>query len=208
LEENKKEVKEEIKDEALTEEEVKETESKEEAKKEDKKEKKNKDKEKIAKLEADYAELKNEYLKVYAEMENTKRRINEQAIKDRKYASQNVIGELINPIDMLVQIVNMPAPSPEIQNYVIGFQMITNQLTDILKNEGLAPIEAKVGVEFDPKTMQAVETSNLADVDDNKVTKVMQPGYMYKDRILRPAMVVVNKKPKEEAKENNGKEEE
>ena len=109
---------------------------------------------------------------------------------------------------MLVQIVNMPAPSPEIQNYVIGFQMITNQLTDILKNEGLAPIEAKVGVEFDPKTMQAVETSNLADVDDNKVTKVMQPGYMYKDRILRPAMVVVNKKPKEEAKENNGKEEE
>ena len=179
-------IKEEIKEEA--EQEVVEEASKEETKKE----KKNKYKEQIAKLEADYATLKNDYLKVYAEMENTKRRIKEEAIKDRKYASQKVIGELINPIDMLIQIVNMPAPSPEIQNYVIGFQMIANQLLDVLKNEGLAPIEA-MGKEFDPKIMEAVETVETED-EDNIVLKVMQPGYMYKDRVLRPAMVVVSKK--------------
>lgn len=182
--------------------------------KKEKKEKKSKEQEKIEKLEVEIAKLKeenarlkNDYLKAYADSQNFQKRINEQAIKDRKYASQNVIGELINPIDMLIQIVNMPAPSPEIQNYVIGFQMITNQLTDILKNEGLAPIEAKVGKEFDPKNMQAVETSNDESVADNIITKVMQPGYMYKDRVLRPAMVVVNKKAvKEEI--NEGKEEE
>ncbi len=182
--------------------------------KKEKKEKKSKEQEKIEKLEVEIAKLKeenarlkNDYLKAYADSQNFQKRINEQAIKDRKYASQNVIGELINPIDMLIQIVNMPAPSPEIQNYVIGFQMITNQLTDILKNEGLAPIEAKVGLEFDPKNMQAVETSNDESVADNIITKVMQPGYMYKDRVLRPAMVVVNKKAvKEEI--NEGKEEE
>jgi len=101
-------------------EEVEATEAETEVKEESKKEKKNKYKEQIAKLEADYAELKNDYLKVYAEMENTKRRIKEEAIKDRKYASQKVVGELIGPIDMLMQIVNMPAPSPEIQNYQIG----------------------------------------------------------------------------------------
>lgn len=179
-------IKEEIKEEA--EQEVVEEASKEETKKE----KKNKYKEQIAKLEADYATLKNDYLKVYAEMENTKRRIKEEAIKDRKYASQKVIGELINPIDMLIQIVNMPAPSPEIQNYVIGFQMIANQLLDVLKNEGLAPIEA-MGKEFDPKIMEAVETVETED-EENIVLKVMQPGYMYKDRVLRPAMVVVSKK--------------
>lgn len=179
-------IKEEIKEEA--EQEVVEEASKEETKKE----KKNKYKEQIAKLEADYATLKNDYLKVYAEMENTKRRIKEEAIKDRKYASQKVIGELINPIDMLIQIVNMPAPSPEIQNYVIGFQMIANQLLDVLKNEGLAPIEA-MGKEFDPKVMEAVETVETED-EENIVLKVMQPGYMYKDRVLRPAMVVVSKK--------------
>ena len=182
------------------------------SKKESKKERKSKEQEKIEKLELEIAKLKeenaklkNEYLKAYADSQNFQKRINDQAIKDRKYASQNVISELINPIDMLVQIVNMPAPSPEIQNYVIGFQMITNQLTDILKNEGLAPIEAKVGIEFNPKTMQAVETSNDETVEDNIITKVMQPGYMYKDRVLRASMVVVNKKPKEE--NNEGKEE-
>ncbi len=198
---------------------VKEPEEKVEAKeaketKKEKKEKKSKEQEKIEKLEVEIAKLKeenaklrNEYLKAHADSQNFQKRINDQAIKDRKYASQNVIGELINPIDMLIQIVNMPAPSPEIQNYVIGFQMITNQLTDILKNEGLAPIEAKVGKEFDPNKMQAVETSNDDSMEDNVITKVMQPGYMYKDRVLRPAMVVVNKKVvKEETKE--GKEEE
>ena len=205
---------EEIKEEAKAEAEASDVKNKETKK--DKKEKKSKEQEKIeklefeiAKLKEENAKLKNDYLKAYADSQNFQKRINDQAIKDRKYASQSVIGELINPVDMLVQIVNMPAPSPEIQNYVIGFQMITNQLTDILKNEGLAPINANVGDDFDPKTMQAVETSNDESIDDNKITKVMQSGYMYKDRVLRPAMVVVNKKPvKEEAKDNEGKEEE
>ena len=196
MEENEKKVEEEV---------VKDKETAEapsEKQEEPKKEKKNKDKEKIAKLEADYKELKNEYLKVYAEMENTKRRLNEQAVKDRKYASQNVVGELINPIDMLIKIVNMPSDNPEVKNYQIGFQMIANQLLDILKSEGLSHVES-LGKEFDPKTMQAVETCESE--EDNKVLKVMQEGYMYKDRVLRPAMVVVGKK-KEESKENKEEE--
>jgi len=204
---------EEIKEEAKAEAEASDVKNKE-AKK-DKKEKKSKEQEKIEKLELEIAKLKeenaklkNDYLKAYADSQNFQKRINDQAIKDRKYASQSVIGELINPVDMLVQIVNMPAPSPEIQNYVIGFQMITNQLTDILKNEGLAPIKANVGDDFDPKTMQAVETSNDESIDDNKITKVMQSGYMYKDRVLRPAMVVVNKKEVKVEETKEGKEEE
>lgn len=190
-----------IKEDVAAEEEAKAEEATEQ-KEETKKEKKNKQKEQIAKLEAELANLKNEYLKVYAEMENTKRRMKDEAIKDRKYASQKVVGELINPIDMLLQIVNMPAPSPEIQNYVIGFQMIANQLVDVLKGEGLAPIEA-LNKEFDPKVMEAVETVESED-SDNIVLKVMQAGYMYKDRVLRPAMVVVSKKKNiEEKKEEN-----
>ena len=189
-------------------------ESKEEVKKESKKEKKDKYKEQIQKLEAekekleeDYKNLKNEYLKAYAELENTKKRIKEEAIKDRKYASQKVVGELINPIDMLKTIVNMPAPSPEIQNYVIGFQMITNQLVDILKAEGLAPIVANVGEEFDPKVMQVVDTDFKEDKKENEVLAIKQAGYMYKDRVLRPTMVIVNKK-KEEKVEAKASEEE
>jgi molecular chaperone GrpE len=190
---NNEEIKEEVK------EEVEEQTSQEEIKEETKKEKKNKYKEQIAKLEADYATLKNDYLKVYAEMENTKRRIKEEAIKDRKYASQKVVGELIQPIDMLIQILNMPAPSQEVQNYQIGFQMIANQLLEVLKAEGLAPI--KVEKEFDPKYMEAMQTECVEGYEDNQVIRVLQAGYMYKDRVLRPAIVVVNKKEIKEEKE-------
>ncbi|MDE5715287.1 MAG: nucleotide exchange factor GrpE [Anaeroplasmataceae bacterium] len=157
-----------------------------------KKEKKLIYKEQIAKLQAELKNQHNEYLKVYAEMENTKRRLKEEAVRDRKYASQNFISELINPIDMLVKIVDCEAPSPEIANYLIGFKMITGQIVDILKNEGLKEIEA-LGKEFDPTTMQAMSVEENKEVENNMVLKVMQTGYMYKDRILRPAMVIVNK---------------
>ena len=160
-----------------------------------------------AKLE-DFDKRRADLERAYAELENTKKRIKEEAIKDRKYASQKVVGELINPIDMLQMIVNMPAPSPEIQNYVIGFQMITNQLVDILKAEGLAPIVANVGDEFDPKVMQVVDTDFKEDKKENEVLAIKQAGYMYKDRVLRPTMVIVNKKKEEKKEEVKASEEE
>lgn len=165
-----------------------------------KKEKKDKYKEQITKLESELALQRNEYLKVYAEMENTKRRLKEESIKERKYASQKVVGDLINPIDMLLKIVNSEAPSTEIANYLIGFKMISTQLMDILKQEGLSEIDA-LNKPFNPELMQAMSTEVNEDVEEHTVLKVMQSGYMYKDRILRPAMVVVSKKNKEEKEE-------
>ena len=134
-------------------------------------------------------------------MENTKKRLKEESIKDRKYASQKVVGELINPIDMLVKIVNSPAPTPEIANYLIGFKMLANQMIDILKAEGLAEIESVVGKEFDPTVMQAMSVEENDELEENTIVRVMQTGYMYKDRVLRPAMVIVSKKKIEEKKE-------
>ncbi len=198
-EEIKEELKEEVKETAEAEAPTAE-ENKAEVKQPKKDKKEVKLKEQITKLEEELKNQHNEYLKVFAEMENTKRRLKEEAIKDRKYASQKVIGELINPVDMLCKIVGSPAPSPEIANYLIGFQMITNQMMDILKAEGLAEIEA-LHKEFDPNLMQAMSTETVEGIEDNVVTKVMQTGYMYKDRILRPAMVVVNKKANEENQE-------
>ena len=157
-------------------------------------------KKRILKLEEELKEKENEYLKVFAEMENTKRRLKDESIKDRKYASQKLVGELIAPMDMLVQIVNSEAPSPEIANYLIGFKMIANQLLDVLKQDGLRDIKA-LNQPFDPTTMQAMSVEENADVEDNLVVKVLQAGYLYKDRVLRPAMVVVNKKNNEKKEE-------
>ena len=162
-----------------------------------KKEKKDKYKEQIQKLEEELKVQKNEYLKVFAEMENTKKRLKEEAIKERKYASQKVISELINPIDMLVKIVEFGSPNPEIQNYLFGFKMITDQLVNILQAEGLSEVQA-LNKEFDPKTMDAMSIVENDELEENTVVEVKQAGYMYKDRLVRPAMVVVSKKSKKE----------
>ena len=160
-----------------------------------KKEKKDKYKEQIAKLEEELKVQKNEYLKVFAEMENTKKRLKEDAIKERKYASQKVVSELVDPIDMLVKVINFGSPNPEIQNYLYGFKMIADKLVDILKTEGLGEVVA-LNQKFDPKTMEAMSIVENDEFEEDTVVEVKQTGYTYKDRLIRPAMVVVSKKTK------------
>ena len=143
-----------------------------------KKEKKDKYKEQIAKLEEELKVQKNEYLKVFAEMENTKKRLKEDAIKERKYASQKVVSELVDPIDMLVKVINFGSPNPEIQNYLYGFKMIADKLVDILKGEGLGEVKA-LNQKFDPKTMEAMSIVENDELEEDTVVEVKQTGYTY-----------------------------
>ena len=119
MEENKEKL--EIEEEKVTEESKEEknddvTSQSEEKKKKPKKDVKFKLEKENEALKAELANLKNEYLKVFAEMENTKKRLKSEAINDRKYASQKLVGELATPVDMLFQIVNMDSANPEVQN--------------------------------------------------------------------------------------------
>ncbi len=179
------------------------TESQKETK-ENKKEKKitkeDKLREEVARLERELKEEKEKMLREIAEMQTTKRRLKEAEIENRKYAAMNVISELVNPIDMLVRVVNGPAPSEEIKNYQIGFQMIANQLVSILEKEGLKDIVVKEGDAFNPKVMEALNTEE-SDVSEPTVTKIMQKGYMFKDRVLKPTLVNVAIPVKVENKE-------
>ncbi len=156
-----------------------------------KKEKKNKNKEQIEKLELENAKLKDEYLRIRAEMENTKKRLSDENIQNRKYASMKLIEDLINPIDMLSKVVNMETGSQEVNNFLIGFKMISNQLVEALKSDGLIEIEA-LGKDFDPNLHHAVSKEAGEGLEPNKVIAVLQTGYKYKDRVLRPAMVKVS----------------
>ncbi len=180
----------------------------EEAPKKEKKDAKvQKLKEEVARLERELKEEKEKNLKEIAEMQTTKRRLKEESINDRKYASMKVVSELIGPIDMLVKIVNGPAPSEEIKNYQIGFQMIANQLLGVLETEGLKEISCKADDEYNPVLMQAVTTEEQEGLDSSKVLKVLQTGYMYKDRVLKPTMVHVAVPKKIEEKQEENKEE-
>ncbi len=188
--------------------EVKKEPQAEEKKKEKKITKEDKLKAEIARLEQELKAEKDKNLREIAEMQTTKRRLKEAEIENRKYAAMGVVEELIGPIDMLQMVVNSEAPSEEIKNYQIGFKMIADQLMGILNKEGLKLIEANVGDEFNPKLMQAL-TSEEADVKVSTITKVMQKGYTYKERVLKPVLVnvAVPKKQEEKLIEEENKEE-
>lgn len=148
-------------------------------------------KEEIEKLKNDNLKLKEDYLRCLADMENTKRRLNEDALKQKKYASQGLVESLVTPVDMLDKVSSMETESTELQNFLVGFKMISKQLVDILEADGLKEIDAK-GKVFDANFHHAIEKEHVDGVEPNIVLEVKQAGYMYKDRLLRPAMVKVS----------------
>ena len=158
-----------------------------------KREKRNKLKEKLEVQEAINAQLKDKLLRNAAELENFKRRTNEERIKDRKYASCDLVTDLVSILANLDKCVNMETDDPMFKNFLIGFKMINNQLFDRLYQDGLEEIKVEKGMAFDPNIHHAIETTEVEGIDANMITEVVQKGYKYKDRVIKPAMVKVNK---------------
>lgn len=165
-----------------------------------KKPKKNKHLEKIKELEEKVKQLKEEVLIVKADGENYRKRINDEKIKDRKYAASNLIHDLLIPLDQLKKVVELDVENKELKNYLIGFKMINNSIYQVLQDDGLKEIKA-LGEKFDPNYHYAVEKENNQDIESGVITEVITTGYMYKDRVLRAALVKVNEWSEEN--ENN-----
>lgn len=145
----------------------------------------------VMKLQAETQKDREDYLKARADLENVRRRVQEDAIQDRKYASLGLVSDLVQPLDMLIKASSMVTEDQQMKNFLIGFQMIANQLSDVLKRDGLAEIEAK-GKEFDPNIHQAISKEHVDGVEPGIVLEVLQSGFKYKDRIIKPAMVKVS----------------
>ena len=175
----------------VNEEVIQEDNATEDVKQEENKKKKEKKKDKIDALEVEVATLKDELLRNRAELENFKRRTNEERIKDRKYASFNLVSDLIQSLDNLNRVVNMETDNEILKNFLIGFKMINTQLFDILKSDGLEEIKAE-GLVFDPSVHQAVSTEHKEGVEAGVVLQELQKGYKYKERVIRPSMVKVS----------------
>lgn len=155
----------------------------------------------ILELKAEVAKLSDLYLRTLADAENFKKRINDERTRERKYASQSLLEKLVNVTDIFDKAVNSNVDDEKLKNFLIGFQMINKNIQDILEEEGVSKIES-LGKIFDPKVHHAVETVNDEEKEDNIIVQERQTGYYYKDRILRPALVVVNKINNEDNKED------
>nr|WP_314114356.1 nucleotide exchange factor GrpE [uncultured Leptotrichia sp.] len=148
---------------------------------------------KVKKLEAELEEWKNSYTRKLAEFQNfTKRKENEVA-EMRKYASEEIIVKLLDNIDNLERAVDASKESQNFDSLIEGVNMILNNLKNLLTEEGVEEIEA-AGKEYDSYEHKAMITENKEELDDNVVVQVFQKGYKMKGKVVRPAMVTVNKK--------------
>ena len=148
---------------------------------------------KVKKLEAELEEWKNSYTRKLAEFQNfTKRKQNEVA-EMRNYASEGIIVKLLDNIDNLERAVDASKESQNFDSLIEGVNMILNNLKNLLTEEGVEEIEA-AGKEYDPYEHKAMITENKEELDDNVVVQVFQKGYKMKGKVVRPAMVTVNKK--------------
>ncbi|MGI6767778.1 MAG: nucleotide exchange factor GrpE [Bacilli bacterium] len=149
------------------------------------------------KLQEEVKRLNDLYLRTLAEAENFKRRINEERIRERKYGAQSLLEKLVAVVDIFDKAVNVETDDEKLKNFLIGFEMINKQLAQILVDEGIKKIETK-DQKFDPLYHHAIEIEYQEGVEDNIILEEVQTGYMFKDRVLRPALVKVNKINKEE----------
>ena len=150
--------------------------------------------EKIAKLELEVQEWKNSYTRKLAEFQNFTKRKETEVSEMKKYASEGIIIKLLENIDNLERAENASAETKNFDALVEGVNMILRNLKYMLSEEGVEEIEAGEGVQFNPYEHQAMMTEEKDDLDNDVIVQVFQKGYKLKGKVIRPAMVTVNKK--------------
>lgn len=149
-----------------------------------------KDKQHIQKLEKELKESNDRVLRLSAEIQNMGKRHMEEIINISKYEGIDLIKNLLPIVDNFERSIDMDKSVNE--KYLEGYKMIYTNLVNVLKNIGVEAIECQ-DKEFDPHKMDAIMTEHVDGVEPNYVLVVLQKGYTYKDKIIRPAMVKVSK---------------
>ena len=151
----------------------------------------------IAELEAQVAEMRDRYVRAYAETENIRKRSEREKADVSKYAVTNFAKDMVAIADNLARAVEAAGgsgeeQSPQMKALLDGVVLTEQELKKALEKHGVRAIAAK-GEQFDPHKHQAVMEQEDASVASGTVLQVFQEGYEIGDRVLRPSMVVVSK---------------
>jgi molecular chaperone GrpE len=143
-------------------------------------------------LEADVAKWKEISLRTAAEMENLRKRTAREREEAIRYANQRLLEELLPVIDNFEM--GMQAASEDTKSMIyIGMNMVRKQLKEFLSAQGVE--EINTDCPFDPNFHEAVAQEDCAKGDEGRILRVTRSGYKIRDRLLRPASVIVSKLP-------------
>ena len=143
----------------------------------------------IAKLLAEKSELTETLIRRQADFENYRKRVERERQTEHHRGIEGLIESLLPVLDGFERALAAHA-DPGYENYRKGFELIYRQLENILSKKGLEQIDAE-GKPFDPNLHHAVERIESTDYPDGTVVGVLQAGYMFHGKVLRPAMVRV-----------------
>jgi molecular chaperone GrpE len=148
----------------------------------------------IKKLQEQSEKFKNDYLYLRAEFENYKR----NAIKERsdliKYGAERVINEVLNVADNFERALQTKVTAENLSTYIQGVEMTERELKSVLQRNGVSEVSSQ-GAPFDPNIMEALSSEPTAEVPPGHVFRVFKKAYKLHDKVIRPAQVVVAKKP-------------
>ena len=153
----------------------------------------------LAELEKEAVEMRDKFMRTYAEMENIKKRCQNEIEKNAKIAIGDFALDLLPVADNLERALAQEIPAELadnmfIQNLLTGIQMTQKQLYDAFSKNGVVAIES-LGKPFDPNTQKAIQQVVDNEKEDGTVLQEWQKGYTIAgDRVLREAMVIVSKK--------------
>ncbi|HDG6047907.1 nucleotide exchange factor GrpE [Staphylococcus aureus] len=146
---------------------------------------------KINELQQLADENEEKYLRLYAEFENYKRRIQKENEINKTYQAQRVLTDILPAIDNIERALQIEGDDEIFKSLQKGVQMVHESLINALKDNGLEVIKTE-GEAFDPNIHQAVVQDDNPDFESGEITQELQKGYKLKDRVLRPSMVKVN----------------
>ncbi len=138
--------------------------------------------------------LQDRILRLAAEMENTRKRLEREKSEGICFANESLMRELLSVLDNLERAMKHAENGSDSDSLLEGIRMIHKGLLDSLAKFGCTPFES-MGEIFDPNLHEAVMQQETADEPENVVLQELQKGYKLNDRLLRPAMVVVSKAP-------------
>ena len=147
---------------------------------------------KYRELEAELSEAQERALRTAADAENFKKRLQREKEEQTRYANESFMRELLPVIDNLERALEHSEDGSDQGGLVEGLNMTLKGFLDTLTRFGCTQIEA-AGKPFDPNFHEAVSQEESADHEPNTVLRELQKGYMLKERLLRPAMVLVSK---------------
>lgn len=137
--------------------------------------------------------LEDALLRSQAELLNYRKRKDEETQRILKYAEENILKGFLPILDNFERAISMDDNNfgDETSKFLEGFRMVYNQTRSLLEKFEVKEIDC-LNQEFDPTYEQAISTEAKPDVPSGTVLKVYQKGYMYKDKVLRTAMVIVS----------------